>query len=119
MPSWSSPGHTFLDRDAIIDEYRGLARRAMESDPRVARIILFGSVATGRATSRSDVDLLILLKEHPLPAMDRIPEYLAYFVRGSMPVDVFPMTLAELADATSGRGAFARRAMDDGINLGD
>ena len=49
--------------------------------------------------------------------MDRIPEYLEYFVRGSMPVDVFPMTRSELEAPTGGRSAFARLAIERGIEL--
>ena len=54
------------ERDAGLDERRRAlheaARRAADrlaEDPSVTRVVLFGSVATGRADERSDIDLAV------------------------------------------------------------
>lgn len=117
MPFWNSSGHTFLDRNATIEAYRGLASRAIRLDTRIDRIILFGSMAAGRATSRSDVDLLVVLAEDARTPMERIPEYLDYFIKGPMPVDVLPLTRAEIEHRLASSNNFLRQALEVGLVL--
>lgn len=67
---------------------QALARR-----PEVLAVVLFGSLARGEATAMSDADVLILLKESPLPFAERL---VAYKPQGlGVPVEVFPYTLGE------------------------
>jgi predicted nucleotidyltransferase len=54
-----------MDGQAIIDETRD-ALRSYEDD--LAAAYLFGSVARGTATARSDVDLALLYKQAPAAA---------------------------------------------------
>lgn len=74
MPFSSSSAPRFLDRPGTIESFRKLAHAAAERDPRIVRVVLFGSLATGRATVASDADLMIVLSDHPLLAIERIPE---------------------------------------------
>lgn len=117
MPFWNSSGPTFLDRNATIEAYRALAVAALGADSRIDRVVMFGSVAAGRATSRSDVDLLIVLRQHPLRSMDRIPEYLGHFVAGPMPLDVLPLTHAEIERRVAGGDRFLAQALAEGVVL--
>jgi predicted nucleotidyltransferase len=119
MPSGSSSsaGAIFLDRDGAIAALRELARRLAGQDARVHDVVLFGSLATGRATIRSDADLLIVLRDHPLSPRDRIPEYLEAFLPAPMPVDVFPFTEAEIASRRAARYPFLATVEAQGISL--
>ena len=115
--SSSSAGPRFLDRAAAVDGFRELARGLAARDPRVVRVVLFGSLATGRATVASDADLLIVLRDHPLRARERIPEYLDAFVRGPLGVDVFPFTELEVEQRRAEGDPFIRRIEAEGVDL--
>jgi len=117
MPFWNSSAPRFLDREAVLKDLRRLAETAALNDPRIRRIILFGSLATRRATPRSDADLLIVLADHPKRSIDRIPEYLEAFSRGPLPVDVFPWTEKEVEDRRREGDLFLKRIESEGIEL--
>ena len=92
--------------------------RAAARDPRIERVILFGSLATGRATPRSDADLLIVLSEHPEPLwFNRIPEYLEALPHAPVPIDVFPYLDRELEDRREAGDPFLARIEAEGIEV--
>jgi predicted nucleotidyltransferase len=91
---------------------RDLAARARRADPRIERIVLFGSLAKDSYTPASDADLLILLTHSDERFIDRIPRFLRMFVDASVPVEVFPYTAAE-----SQTVPLARRALKEGMEL--
>ena len=65
-----------LKRDELIEELRRIAREIGKKDDKIVKIVLFGSLAEGRAVPGSDADVLILLK--------------------NFPVEVFPYTINEV-----------------------
>ncbi len=92
--SYGSVQRFSLDKARAIRELRRVARRLVADDPRVEVVVLFGSLAQGRALPGSDADLLLVLREHRLERWcDRIPEYL---LDVPMPVEVFPYTWEEV-----------------------
>ena len=118
VPFWNSSGPRFLDREAVIDELRALAAAAAAGDRRIMRVVLFGSLATGRATPRSDADLMIVLSEHPeKQSMDRIPQYLEAFSKGPVPIDVFPFTTAEISGRRKKRDRFLATVESEGLEI--
>ena len=79
MPSESSSsaGATFLDRRQRLAGLEAMARRAAARVPSIRRIVLFGSLASGRPTPRSDADLLVEVSASPhVIPRDRVPELL-------------------------------------------
>jgi len=61
-----SPGRAVaeaLDRDAVLEELR---RRLSDLPSYVKAVLLFGSLARGEASERSDLDLLLLHGDAPL-----------------------------------------------------
>ncbi len=68
------------------------------SEPSVVRVVLFGSVATGRAVPGSDADLLIAVSHSDRPFPDRQDQFRSYFEDLGVPVDLFVYTENELAD---------------------
>jgi hypothetical protein len=90
---------------------KDLARRR----PEIERVLLFGSLATGRAVPGSDADLLIILKSSDRPFLDRIPVYTPEGCR--IGIDVFPYTGAEVQRMLAAGNWFLKRALAEGVEL--
>jgi predicted nucleotidyltransferase len=104
---------SFLDRTALVAELRRCALALKSERQEVVAVWLFGSLASARAAPGSDADLLIVLSAHPSARwFDRIPEYLAWFTDLPCDVDLFPLTLHEVATSS-----LAQAALRDGIEL--
>lgn len=88
-----------------------LARRR----PEIERVLLFGSLATGRAVPGSDADLLIILKDSDCRFLDRIPLYIPDAC--GIGVDVFPYTQVEVDAMLADGNWFIRRALAEGIEI--
>jgi predicted nucleotidyltransferase len=120
MPSSSRPsaGATYLNRESRIADLRAAAERARQRMPSIDRIILFGSLAKGSATPRSDADLLVVVRtsEHTGPR-DRVPELLDALDPLPCPVDLHVLTIDEFNAAQRESAALVREALAYGINL--
>ena len=103
---------TFPNPEKIKNELRELAREAIIKEPNILAIYLFGSRANGNFSARSDADLLIVLKQDRSRPLDRIPHYLEFFLKASIPVDVFPYTEEEIEN-----NSFAQKARQEGVLL--
>lgn len=120
MPNGSSrsAGATYLDREARIEALRAAAKRAAERMPALRRILLFGSLARGVPTPRSDADLLIEVghSDHGEPR-ERVPEALRALAPLPCPVDLFVLTSAEIERLSREGSALLETALRDGIRL--
>ncbi|GAB5602389.1 nucleotidyltransferase domain-containing protein [Thermus sp. FJN-A] len=83
-----------FDPEARLEEV-AQAARALGAHPEVLAVVLFGSLVRGEATAFSDADLLVLLRETPLPFPERLVRYRPEGVRR---VEVFPYTLEEVKE---------------------
>lgn len=97
-------------RRRLGDWARSLASRAD-----VLRVVLFGSFARGDATAASDADLLIILRDSPLPFHERIPQFHPTGIGVS--VDVFPYTLEETQRSLEEGWGVAPPAVAEGETL--
>jgi len=97
LRSSNSAGARFLDRDAVLQSLRRISEQLVRDKPQVQGIALFGSLARGDYSRRSDADILVCLRSAPeeRPA-DRIPPLLAVFLDAPIPVDILPLTAAEI-----------------------
>jgi predicted nucleotidyltransferase len=66
----------------------------LSARPEVLAVILFGSLAEGRMSVGSDVDLLVILSQSDLPFLERLPLYAPE--QFPVDVDVFHYTLDEV-----------------------
>ena len=95
--------------ERILKKVEGL-----KEDNRIKKIVLFGSLAEGKAIPGSDVDLLIVL-EDKRRIFERISEFLGYFSDLGTAIDVFPYNENELNNPIAkyalrdGRVLFERR----------
>ncbi|MGH7320612.1 MAG: nucleotidyltransferase domain-containing protein [Candidatus Rokuibacteriota bacterium] len=94
-PSSTSSGAVFLDRDAAVAGIRAAAQRMLARRPDVREAWLFGSLARGDATPRSDADLLFVVDEDSRRPVDRVPDFLAVLTGIGRPLDVLVFTAAE------------------------
>ncbi len=117
MPSRSSSssGIEFLDRAKALADVRRSVLALVARRPGIEAVWLFGSLATSRATPRSDADLLIVLREDHRRPMDRAPEFLRLLEGLGRPVDVIVLTADEWT-AREG-SAFHRAVTGQGLRL--
>ncbi|MDD9988731.1 MAG: nucleotidyltransferase domain-containing protein [Spirochaetaceae bacterium] len=78
------------------------------------QVVLFGSVASGRAVPSSDADILVGVKDSETPFLDRAALYRDYFTDLGVGVDLFVYTRAEISE---GRIPVAAAALRTGIEL--
>lgn len=109
----------FLDGPRAVEALRAQARALLSSDQRVRKIVLFGSLARGDYSARSDADLLIVLHRDERRFMDRIPEFLRAFLSAPLPVEVFPHTEEELERMEKQGNHWLKRVMKEGITLAE
>jgi predicted nucleotidyltransferase len=80
--------------------------------------VLFGSLANGTATPRSDADLLVVVDSSDQgEPRDRVPELLRALAPLPCPVDLFVLTRAEVERARAGDSPLVRVALATGIDL--
>lgn len=116
--SSSSVSVRFLDGPKIIEALRKRVEKLAADDPRVESVILFGSLAKGNYTPRSDADICIILRgDDPRRPMDRVPEFLDYFLRAPVPVDVLVYTQAEVERMRREGRRFVREVLEQGMTL--
>jgi len=116
-------------RERLYNENRRLAwvledftKKVSDLAPEVQSVILFGSVARGRATPRSDIDVLILApnteEERFRKLMDSV-DRLADEVSGRHPAKLVPvvMMIGDFEKSIKDKKRFAIDALKDGIIL--
>ena len=117
MPSKlsSSSGVVFLDRARATAEVRRAVARLAERVQGVREVWLFGSLARGNATPRSDADLMIVVDEDTRRPMDRIPRFLSLLDDLGRPVDLTVVTAGEWKRGEN--SPFRREVLAHGIRL--
>ena len=76
----------WLDREAARQQVRAAAQQLVAARPEVVAVYLFGSLATNKATPRSDADILIVLRESDQPVwFKRAYDYFPYFAQWRCP----------------------------------
>ena len=102
--SRSSAGATYLDKEGRIGELR--------------RVILFGSLARGIPTPRSDADIPAIVESSPhTEPRDRIPGVLEALSSLPCPVDLFVLTSEEAARLKAEGSSFLEMIQATGIDL--
>jgi predicted nucleotidyltransferase len=87
----------WLDRQLAYDKTVQAARKLGSVNPAVLLVILFGSLAEGKALPSSDADILIVVKDSNLRFIDRPAQYRAYFADIGLGIDLFVYTEQEIA----------------------
>jgi uncharacterized protein len=105
----------YLDREVVRENLKQAVTAMAHRRPEIERVLLFGSLATGRAVPGSDADLLMILTHSDLPFLSRIPRYIPEGC--GIAVDVFPYTNAEIEAMQAAGNPFLKRALAEGIEI--
>ncbi len=102
-----------LDIETAVENIRNAAQKLFSEHPEVIKVVLFGSLADGTAVPSSDADILLILKNSPKSRwIDRIDDYIDYFIGIGIGVDLFPYTKDEVEKIL-----LAKTALNDGTVL--
>ena len=116
--SSSSAGATYLDRAERVEELRQAARRARMRMPAIEKVLLFGSLASGKPTPRSDADILVILETSPeREPRNRIPEVLRGLAPLPCPIDLHVLTREEVERYCREGSPLLRVALETGRDL--
>ena len=107
----------FLDKETIVKNLKSLARKLKSENKNIEKIYLFGSLAGSDYSVRSDADIFIVLKEDKRRMIDRIPEFLEFFLDAHIPVDILPYTKEELKDMKKEGNLFIKRILKESVQL--
>ena len=108
----------FLDRDEVLRSLRGIAEQLLRDQPETQGVALFGSLARGVYSLRSDADLLVCLRSTTEEKIaDRIPRLLARFLEAPVPVDILPLTASEICRHLDDPSPFWSRIRSEAILL--
>ena len=104
----------WLDRSLLKSRIRQAARNLSHRHEEVVQVVLFGSVASGRAVPSSDADILVVVRDTETPLLDRAALYRDHFTDIGVRVDLFVYTRKEITD---GSIPVAATALRTGIEL--
>lgn len=83
----------FVDQKSVLNSLKECAKRLICEVYGVEAIYLFGSFAKGKATPRSDADLLVIVGNEDRTQVDVIRDAAnSYFISAPVPVDVFVLS---------------------------
>ncbi len=99
----------YFDKKLVEESLRRYLKEIGGKHPEVERVLLFGSFV------RSDIDLLVILRESREAFLKRIPRFLPS--RFPVGVDVFPYTEKEVEKMKSEGNFFIRKALEEGVEI--
>ena len=88
----------FINAVEVTEKLKSISGHILQSDENVLGIYLFGSLSDDKYVAGSDADILIILKDDKRRFIDRIPDFLRYFLEVSVATDVFPYTKKEIEE---------------------
>jgi predicted nucleotidyltransferase len=106
----------FVDQDAVIAGLKQCAARLKSQRKEIKGVYLFGSFASGKATPRSDADVVIEIMDNHADSRSRVAdETVGIFLDAAVPVEVFILTSSQLTEGerlgTGVAGAVGREGL--------
>ena len=98
----------WLDRSLLKSRIMQAARSLSREHEEVVQVVLFGSVASGRAVPSSDADILVVVRDSDTPFLDRASLFRGYFSdigSGGGSIRVHPTGGRQQQDSSGGYGA--------------
>jgi predicted nucleotidyltransferase len=102
-----------LEKDKTLSEIVSKLKAHFKPE----KIFLFGSYAQGTATSDSDYDLFLIIKDTQKSMMDRMDEANLVLKGRRVPVDVFVFTEKEFDEAKNQFQSLAYIVSNEGVEL--
>lgn len=101
----------FLDRTRLREKIEETVLQMAEARPEIQQVVLFGSVADGRALPSSDIDLLLIVDDCADRFIDRPAQYRRHLESLPMDVDCFVYSNVEISSSSH---PLAKTAIDHG-----
>lgn len=105
-----------IDREALFHRLDEIAASMRKDFADIVQIVVFGSLARGDATGRSDLDVLVVLSGSEQDPLRRILAFRKYFDL-RIPVDILVYTKKELEEAVEAGNLFVLRMLKEGVKL--
>ncbi|WP_376792476.1 nucleotidyltransferase domain-containing protein [Thermoflexus sp.] len=107
-----------IDREAVLEALPRCAKQLRDRCSEVVAVYLFGSFATGRATPRSDADLVVEIASEDPKLREKVRDQaLESSPDAPVPVEIFVQSTRQLEEGKrSGRGV-AGAVAREGIHL--
>jgi len=99
--SYGSVKVFWLDKGLLKKRIQRAAKRILSAHDEVEKVMLFGSLAEDRATAFSDADILIVVKDSAKRFIDRPLDFVRYFQKIGVEVDLFVYTRKEIEGHTA------------------
>ena len=106
-----------VDYDALTKSLKETANRIRSNRPDVKRVLLFGSFAKGNYVPESDIDILIEVKDSPVPFLERRDAFVDYFTGLPFDLNILVYTEKELKKMLEEKNAFILAAIDGAVEL--
>ncbi len=105
-----------INRDALLSSLKEISVKLKCENPNIKEIRLFGSIAKGEQTGKSDVDILIIVSSSDTPIVLRSVKYRKYFDI-EIPVDIIVYTENELNIMLKQGNKFIKEILKESIQL--
>lgn len=97
--SYNSVKVFWLNRELLVQNLNKSIKALTDKRKEIRKIILFGSMAEGRFSVSSDLDLIIIISESHERFIDRPLKYIDFFEDVGVGVDIFVYTEKEAKTA--------------------
>lgn len=104
-----------INKDKINEKLKTWAEQLIKEDKNVVSVVLFGSLAKGEATAKSDADILIIIKNSNKDFFDRSCIFTPVGV--GISCDVFVYTIEEAKKKLTEKGSIVDTCLKDGLKL--
>lgn len=94
--SYNSAQVFWLNKNLLRKNISDAVKALAVNRPEVQKVVLFGSVAEGRETVSSDIDILLIVKQSTRRFIDRPLEFRNFFEDIGLGVDIFVYTQDEI-----------------------
>lgn len=105
-----------IDKEELFKSLKNIARAVKEDNAEVLDIRMFGSVAKGEDTGKSDVDIVITISDSDEDIFHRSLKFRRYFDI-EVPVDVLVYTKNEMDEMLKQGNYFIKGILRDGTLL--
>jgi len=106
-----------VDYEALLKSLKERASRIKQDRLDVKRVLLFGSFAKGNYVPESDLDILIEVKDSPVPFLERRDAFVDYFTGLPFDLNILVYTEREMEKMLEEKNAFIMAATEGAVEL--
>ena len=100
-----------IDKDRLLKILKDNTERIKKNDPKVDKILLYGSFIRENHTPNSDVDIAIIVNHTDKPFIMRQDDYITYFDTIPLDVNIIVYTKEEIQKLKREKNGFIREVL--------